>query len=296
MTLLHARMTTSGLSVGLPLSTNEFRWHGLETNGHTGSGRSMRPDQGAHHAPCLPVHAAPAAPAVVGPLPVNATPGAGVTRDYPFFASQPQYDLEAVGYREEELFVQGFARAYQTPSMADGVVLSTGNPYKTRIIVKRPAHPARFNGVVMVEWDNVTSGYGIPLHWQHSRDHLTRAGYVHVSVQAQRVGVHQTTTGLRDWSPTRYGSLDVTAGGTVMDDSLSYDIFSQVVVAPRGAAKSQLLPGLAPKVVIAVGQSQSAGRLTSYYRSIQPLHKSARGDRSRSAEARGARRRLRRSG
>ena len=219
------------------------------------------------------IAAPPAAPTVIGPLPVNATPGVGVTRDYPFFATEPQFDLTGAGYREEEFFIQGMATAYNTPSMADGTVISTGNPYKTRILVKRPANPRQFNGVVLVEWDNVTSGYGIPLHWQYSSEYLTRAGYVHVSVQAQRVGVQQPTTGLKDWSPTRYGSLDVTAGGTITNDSVSYDIFSQVAVALRGAAKSQILPELEPKVFIAVGQSQSAGRLTSYYNSIQPLHK-----------------------
>ena len=216
--------------------------------------------------------APPPAPTVIGPIPVNATPGTGLTRDYPFFATQPQFDLPAAGYREEEFFVQGMATAYSTPAMANGVVVSTGNPYKTRILVKRPANPRKFNGVVLVEWDNVTSGYGIPLHWQYSPEYLTREGYVHVSVQAQRVGVHQATTGLKDWSPTRYSSLDVTAGGTITNDSLSYDIFSQVAVALRGAAKSQILPELDPKVVIAVGQSQSASRLTLYYNSIQPLH------------------------
>jgi hypothetical protein len=105
--------------------------------------------------------APPTAPTVIGPLPVNATPGAGLTRDYPFFAAQPQFDLPLAGYREEEFFVQGFATAYATPSMANGTVISTGNPYKTRILVKRPADPHKFNGVVLVEWDNVTSGYGI---------------------------------------------------------------------------------------------------------------------------------------
>jgi len=216
--------------------------------------------------------APPAPPTVIGPLPVNATPGTGLTRDYPFFAAQPQFDLPLVGYREEEFFVQGFATAYATPSMANGTVLSTGNPYKTRILVKRPADPHKFNGVVLVEWDNVTSGYGIPLHWQYSSDYLTREGYVHVSVQAQRVGVHQPTTGLKDWSPTRYSSLDVTAGGTITNDSLSYDIFSQVASALRSGARNQILPQMDPKVILAIGQSQSASRLTLYYNSIQPLH------------------------
>ena len=43
-------------------------------------------------------------------------------------------------------------------------------------------------------------------------------------MSAQRVGVDH----LRRWSPARYGSLDVTHGGAIEDDALSYDIFSAV--------------------------------------------------------------------
>src|SRR3954469_22292088 len=140
----------------------------------------------------------------------------------------------------------------------------------TTTLVRRPVDPAKFNGVVLVEWVNVTSGYGIDLHWQYSREYLTREGYIHVAVQAQRVGVHQPTSGLRDWSPTRYSTLDVTDGGTITDDSLSYDIFSQVVQALKGPNKAKILGTLQPRAVFAVGQSQSASRLTLYYNSVQP--------------------------
>ncbi|WP_157991652.1 alpha/beta hydrolase domain-containing protein [Caldimonas tepidiphila] len=213
-----------------------------------------------------------ATPTVIGPIAVNATPGAGLTRDYPFFATEPQFDLAAVGYVEEEFFVQGTATRYQTPAMADAVAVSSGHPYKTRILVRRPANPKKFNGIVLVEWANVTSGYGIDLHWHYSKEYLTREGYVVVRVDAQRVGIHQPNTGLKDWSPARYGSLDVTSGGTVTDDSLSYDIFSQVVKALKAPGKERMLSTLKPKAVLAVGQSQSAGRLTLYYNSIQPKH------------------------
>jgi len=108
-----------------------------------------------------------------------------------------------------------------------------------------------------------------------SRDYLTREGYAFVAVSAQRVGVHATPYGLIAWSPVRYGTLDVTDGGTITDDSLCYDIFSQAVKAirdPLGAGVN-MLDGLRPKLFMAVGLSQSASRLTLYYNSIQPLHK-----------------------
>ncbi|WP_157263985.1 alpha/beta hydrolase domain-containing protein [Azohydromonas aeria] len=211
-------------------------------------------------------------PQVIGPVSVNATPGAGLSRDYPFFASEPQFDLAAAGYVEEEFFVQGTATRYETPSMANAVAVSSGHPYKTRVVVRRPVEGQKFNGIVLVEWANVTSGYGIDLHWHYSKEYLTREGYAFVRVDAQRVGIHQPSTGLKDWSPKRYGSLDVTAGGAITDDSLSYDIYSQVIKAIKAPGNNQILGNLKPKAVLAVGQSQSAGRLTSYYNSIQPMH------------------------
>ena len=138
------------------------------------------------------------------------------------------------------------------------------------MIVRRPADPSKFNGVVLVEWVNVTSGYNLDLHWQASREYLTRHGYGYVGVSAQRVGVQQAPYGVTVWSSTRYGTLDVTAGGTITDDSLSYDIFSQAGRAIR--SHRELLGRLKPRILIAVGASQSASRLTPYYNSIQPLH------------------------
>ncbi len=61
-----------------------------------------------------------------------------------------------------------------------------------------------------MEWQNVTAGYDLDAAWAVSAEHLIRRGYVWVGVSAQMVGVHFPNTGLRAWSPTRYGTLDVT--------------------------------------------------------------------------------------
>jgi hypothetical protein len=214
--------------------------------------------------------AAQSVPTITGPIPADLPPGTDLTHSYPQLSSEPTDNLSSRGYVEEEFFFEGAATQYATPALADGVVLSAGNPYKSRMIVRRPADPSRFNGVVLVEWVNVTSGYNLDLHWQASREYLTRHGYAYVGVSAQRVGVQQAPYGLLEWSPNRYGTLDVTAGGAITDDSLSYDIFSQAGRAIR--SQPGLLGGLKPRILIAVGASQSASRLTPYYNSIQPLH------------------------
>ena len=211
-----------------------------------------------------------ATPLVAGPIPAVGPPGTDLTRNYPQLASEPNFDLSRRGYIEEEFFFEGTATRYSTPSMANGVVVSSGHPYKTRMIVRRPAEAAKFNGVVIVEWVNVTAGYNLDLHWETSREYLTREGYAYVGVSAQRVGVQQPPYGLTAWSPTRYGTLDVTAGGTITNDSLSYDIFSQAGQAIR--SRPELLGGMRPLMLLAVGASQSAQRLTLYYNSIEPLH------------------------
>jgi Alpha/beta hydrolase domain len=207
-------------------------------------------------------------PTVTGPIPVKAPPG-DPSRDYPQLATQ--LDLASQGYVEEEYFFEGTATRYSTPPLATGGVVSTGHPYKTRMIVRRPASAERFNGIVVVEWVNVTAGYNLDAMWQASFDLLMREGYAYVGVSAQRVGVQQPPSGLTSWSPTRYAGLDVTAGGTVPSDTLSYDIFSQAAQAIRNPVSVSPLGGLPVRLVIASGVSQSEGRLVLYHNSIHPL-------------------------
>src|SRR5262245_30529558 len=207
-------------------------------------------------------------PTVTGPIAQNAPPG-DPSHDYIFFTSEA---VAAFGYVEEEFFVEGTANVYSTPTLATASVVSSGHPYKTRIVVRRPSQPNRFNGTVIVEWQTVTAGYDIDASWVGGNaEHFMREGYVWVGVSAQRVGVHQAGTGLRSWSPVRYGTLDVTDGGTILDDALSYDIFSQAGQAIADPIGVDPLAGLQPELILASGASQSAGRLTIYYNSIHPL-------------------------
>ena len=135
------------------------------------------------------------------------------------------------------------------------------------MVVRRPADPSRFNGTVLVEWYNVTNGFDADNLWFFVWEHIMRSGYVWVGVSAQRVGVNA----LKAWSPARYGTLDVTAGNTINDDSLSYDIYSQAGQALRNPLGVDLLHGLVTRLVIATGESQSSMRLAVYANSIQPL-------------------------
>jgi hypothetical protein len=119
--------------------------------------------------------------------------------------------------------------------------------------------------------EGTANAYETPPLTTGNDEHFMREDYVWVGVSAQRVGVHQPFTGLRDWSPARYGTLDVTDGGTLVDDELSYDIFSQAGQAIMSPVGVDPLSGLQPERILASGASQSAGRLVVYYNSIQPL-------------------------
>jgi hypothetical protein len=209
-------------------------------------------------------------PIVTGPIAQPAAPG-DPSHNYIFFTSN--HELPARGYIEEEFFIEGAATRYATPNQTNpdasstGTVISTGNPFRTRMVVRRPVDPSKFNGTVLVEWYNVTNNFDAENTWFFAWEHMMRAGYVWVGVSAQRVGVNA----LKVWSPTRYGTFDVTAGGTVNDDSLSYDIFSQAGQAIRQPGTIDVLHGLIPQQVVAIGESQSAQRLAAYANSIQPL-------------------------
>ena len=209
-------------------------------------------------------------PVVTGPIAQPVVPG-DASHNYTFFSSN--HDLAGHGYVEEEFFISGTATRYATPNQTNpgpdstGTVISTGNPYKTRLVVRRPADPSKFNGVVLVEWYNVTNGFDAENVWFFNWENIMRSGYVWVGVSAQRVGVNA----LKTWSPSRYGSLDVTVGGTVNDDSLSYDVYSQAGQAISSPVGVDPLHGLVPTTIIATGESQSAMRLALYANSVQPL-------------------------
>jgi hypothetical protein len=218
---------------------------------------------------CLALLAVPCAatvptPTVVGPI---TSPGGA------FITPPSRLNLADYGYVEQEFFVDGIARAHTAagPLAAEGNWTATPDGatahYRTRVLVRRPASPRRFNGSVVVEWLNVSGGLDAAPDWTFVHTLLKRDGWAWVGVSAQFAGVAGTggplglSLSLKSVSPARYGSLEHPG------DSFSYDMYSQVARAIRTTA---LLGGLAPRRVIAIGESQSAGRLTTYVNAIHP--------------------------
>lgn len=183
-------------------------------------------------------------------------------------------DLAAKGFVEEEFFLTGEAMTYAAAPDADvgrdgkWRVQPKGQvPFKTRFLVYRSADPARFNGTVVVCWNNVTAGYEL---FFGEGPEVLEEGYAYVCASVQKVGLHgfpESPQGLVAWDSERYGDLSIPT------DDASYDIFSQIAraVGPDRVRTVDPLGGLEVKKVIGLGASQSAGRLATYINAVHPL-------------------------
>lgn len=186
-------------------------------------------------------------------------------------------DLAALGYSEKEYLVSGTANRYRIKDpLSTAEVVDSGHAYTTRILVRRPTDPAKFNGTVVVEWFNVSLNQDVDFIYAATRDYLIAQGYAWVGVSAQLVGANT----LKAINASRYSTVTLAAdnndpaGGTLDEkgDVLSWDVFAQVGQMLKTPGAADPLAGLKIKHVIAAGESQSATRLTSYYNAIQPLY------------------------
>jgi hypothetical protein len=199
----------------------------------------------------------------------NVTPAAG-GGGVPVVSGFTSFDLADVGYEQSEVFLSGTASAYEmtAPVNNDGkisAVATTTAPYTSRAVVARPIKEERFNGTVIVEWLNVSGGADAGPDWMLGHNELIREGFAWVGVSAQSVGVNA----LKGADPVR-GDAARYADLSHPGDEYSYDIFSQAGQAIRDDART-MLGGLKPKHLIAIGESQSAGRLVTYIDAVHPL-------------------------
>jgi hypothetical protein len=215
---------------------------------------------------------------ITGPIASTATPG-DPSHNYVFYSTP--MDLKRVGYVEQEFFISGTATRFSSNPTVDQqgqVATSMGTtPYTTRIVVRRPANGNRSAGIAVVDWQNVTAGHDIDTEWGTDGDYFVRNGWTWIGASVQRVGVNGATTGgtanlgLKQWNPTRYASLDLTNGGTVLDDTQSFDVYTQIGQLAKGTSKQNPLSDLHLSKVYAAGASQSARFLGIYYNTVQPI-------------------------
>ena len=193
--------------------------------------------------------------------------------------------LSAHGFVEQEFRLTGRAARYRVANpMLDAQPIDEGHPFATRLLVRRPANLRRFNGCVVVEWLNVSTGQDIDFVCGATRELILREGYAWIGASVQRVGVECLVA----WNPARYAGLSVAAPaddphtGAALDpplpswgaaggDVLCWDLWSQIGRVVREASATWLGSALTGPL-IAAGESQAALRLSRYFNAMQPLH------------------------
>ena len=183
-------------------------------------------------------------PTVRGPIPVTAD-------SYPEMAAeriQERVDLGAAGYVEEEFFLSGAGNVYDWAADGSLSALSSGVPYTTRILVRRPAEQDRFSGNVIVELVNNTRAYDWAFFWGLSYPHILESGDAFVGVTWRPRGLDP----LKMFNPTRYDPLffgqpndPCPAGGGAVDrrEDLRWDVISQVGALLKSGDSSGALAG-----------------------------------------------------
>ncbi len=197
---------------------------------------------------------------------VAATPSTPVLTSVPissgntlFFASS--IDLSSRGYVEEEYLVAGTANIYEYDAGKQVRVKTPNVAYQTRILIRRPTHPGKFNGTVLFEWLNPTAGFDIDFMWQSTNRRILQDGYIWVGITVRPVAINF----IKAWNPARYGSL------AMSDAGLIYDAVSQLGVLLRDNHSSQNpLSAFNVHRMLGTGYSQSARYLVTYINEFHP--------------------------
>ncbi|WP_222929953.1 alpha/beta hydrolase domain-containing protein [Gordonia sp. OPL2] len=198
------------------------------------------------------------------------TGGAGCS----IISATPGPDLAAHGFVENEYAAAGTAthHAQDAGTVVDSAV------YTTRVLVRRPLADNDFNGTVVVEWLNVSSGSDAAPEYTYVAEELIRGGYAWAGVSAQYTGIEggegsvdglstDGSSGLSAKDPDRYAGLHHPG------DAYCYDIFASIGRALRSVSDTDHpLSGLSVRRLLAVGESQSAMALTTYARRFVGSH------------------------
>jgi len=173
----------------------------------------------------------PAMPALEGPI---TGPGSMYPGLRPLTPGTEPADF---GYLTEEYFVSGTA---------------AGQPYKTRILVRRPQPAERFSGIVVAE---VLHSNGFAVTFEPARKSVLLRGHVQVDIAAQQGNVNNS---IKPFNPERYASLGIASGAQTSA------IVAQVGVLLKSNLSNGPLHPLAARRLILQGTSQSSGVLRTY--------------------------------
>src|SRR2546425_5389693 len=173
-------------------------------------------------------------PPVVSPI---ATVSAEITGPGKFYETlmelKPGDDLAHFKYVTKEYFVSGKAN---------------GQPYKTRIVIRKPADDSKFSGFVLAESMH-PSGNPWMFHFTHT--YSMTEGHIGLEI------LTSATQGFTEYNPERYKDLSVSNGQ-------ANEIIAQVGALIKSKEKDNPLAGLAVRKMILTGSSASAGVVVNY--------------------------------
>src|SRR3954453_23572788 len=233
--------------------------------------------------------AAPAtARAAVVPVPTVTGPVAQSEASHAFGGALWQMvpeDLAKSGYVEEEYFVNGLANVYDWPAPGPATIRTANAPYTTRILVRRPADPAKSSGNAVVEMLNPSNNMDINIGWATMGKQFERSGDTWVGITIRPVAA----AALKKFDPARYAPVSfadplppaqractVTGVEANQERGLAWDMNSQVAAWLRSTAASNPLRGRIDKV-LGFGYSQTGGYLNTYVNAIHKLASQASG-------------------
>ena len=193
--------------------------------------------------PAAALAVVPEIPAVEGPItgPGPMHPG---LRDGPAGTN-----LEDFGYLVEEYFVSGSAN---------------GQPYKTRLLIRKPANPKQFSGMLVGE---PTHRGGNALICQFARFGIGKRGHACATVAARRINLTNPATagaGLWEFNFERYGTLRVA-------DNQANEVIAQVGRLLRSNLAGGPMGDYSVRTLILSGTSDSSGATRAYMSSSTQL-------------------------
>ena len=213
-------------------------------------------------------------PRVAGPIPVTAT-------SRPLLAAadtQTPLDLKARGYVEEEFFISGTANVYDWASTGAVSVRSSGAPYTTRILMRRPIDASRFSGTVWVDMLSPARGYDFEENWGTTNYYMMDHGDASIGITM----FPTTIRALRAFDPKRYGTMSMAnplaphercaqAGDNYdyeMETGLRWDMVSQLGALLKSNLPTKPLAGFAVQRIFLY--AQTGGDIQAYIPAIHP--------------------------
>jgi hypothetical protein len=215
-----------------------------------------------------PTGAATPVPSVTGPVPVTAT-------SVPFMSVSrlvTPTNLAKSKYVEEEYFLSGKANVYDWKEDGSVTILADG-PYTNRILVRKPANPAKASGTVVVELLNASSGYDSSSGWASLGDLTISRGDVWIGITIKPF----TVVALKRFNQARYASLSWATPRPMpegckltpdysadTEEGLVWDMLSQLGALLKSKDAKNPLAGYGVKYLYMTGVSQSGMNILTY--------------------------------